>query len=178
MHAAHNTRQLTTPEPAPWAGGLSARPAAHRAATRLGRRRRLLGGERGRPLLLPPTAHEGLASGDPHFSSSLSLSLSFPAPLPQPPPHAAPPPTRTSPPLPRTSPCAQRLLARVLVEVSSGLAYLHQNEVMHRDIKTANVLLDGTQHAKVTGLVSHIDACNPHGDRPRHPDHFLGLEYV
>ena len=42
------------------------------------------------------------------------------------------------------------LLARVVAEVSSGVAYLHANGVMHRDIKTANVLLDDARHAKVT----------------------------
>ena len=35
-------------------------------------------------------------------------------------------------------------------EVASGVAYLHYNGVMHRDIKTANVLLDEARHAKVT----------------------------
>ena len=42
------------------------------------------------------------------------------------------------------------LLARIVKEVASGVAYLHYNGVMHRDIKTANVLLDESGHAKVT----------------------------
>ena len=42
------------------------------------------------------------------------------------------------------------LLARVVAEVASGVAYLHYNGVMHRDIKTANVLLDDARHAKVS----------------------------
>ena len=41
------------------------------------------------------------------------------------------------------------LAARLVNEVASGLAYLHANGVMHRDIKTANVLLDEARHAKV-----------------------------
>ena len=41
------------------------------------------------------------------------------------------------------------LLGRVVLEVASGVAYLHYNGVMHRDIKTANVLLDEARHAKV-----------------------------
>ena len=43
-----------------------------------------------------------------------------------------------------------QLLARMVVEVASGVAYLHSNGVMHRDVKTANVLLDDSRHAKVT----------------------------
>jgi len=42
------------------------------------------------------------------------------------------------------------LVARIVAEVASGVAYLHYNGVMHRDIKTANVLLDEARHAKVT----------------------------
>ena len=42
------------------------------------------------------------------------------------------------------------LLTRMVVEVASGVAYLHANGVMHRDVKTANVLLDDARHAKVT----------------------------
>ena len=41
------------------------------------------------------------------------------------------------------------LLARLVAQVASGIAYLHANGVMHRDIKTANVLLDDACHAKV-----------------------------
>ena len=36
------------------------------------------------------------------------------------------------------------------LEVAQGVAYLHQSQVIHRDIKSANVLLDAHQHAKVT----------------------------
>ena len=36
------------------------------------------------------------------------------------------------------------------MQVASGVAYLHANGVMHRDVKTANVLLDDSRHAKVT----------------------------
>ena len=42
------------------------------------------------------------------------------------------------------------LLTRIVAEVASGVAYLHANGVMHRDVKTANVLLDDSRHAKVT----------------------------
>jgi len=42
------------------------------------------------------------------------------------------------------------LISRIVAEVASGVAYLHSNGVMHRDVKTANVLLDDARHAKVT----------------------------
>ena len=42
------------------------------------------------------------------------------------------------------------LISRMVSEVASGVAYLHSNGVMHRDVKTANVLLDDSRHAKVT----------------------------
>lgn len=37
----------------------------------------------------------------------------------------------------------------IALEVASGLAYLHAQGILHRDIKTANILLDEQQHAKV-----------------------------
>ena len=35
------------------------------------------------------------------------------------------------------------------MQVASGVAYLHSHGVMHRDVKSANVLLDESRHAKV-----------------------------
>ena len=34
-------------------------------------------------------------------------------------------------------------------ETASGLAFLHSNGYMHRDVKSTNILLDGNHHAKV-----------------------------
>ena len=42
------------------------------------------------------------------------------------------------------------LLARIVAHVASGMAYLHAQDIMHRDLKTANVLLSDEAHAKVT----------------------------
>jgi len=42
-----------------------------------------------------------------------------------------------------------RQRCRIAQEAASGLAYLHRNHFMHRDVKPANVLLDGMLHAKV-----------------------------
>ena len=44
------------------------------------------------------------------------------------------------------------LLARLAFEVAAGIAYLHRYGCMHRDVKTANVLLDEMLHAKVADM--------------------------
>lgn len=33
-------------------------------------------------------------------------------------------------------------LLRVALDVSKGMNYLHQNKIIHRDLKTANLLMD------------------------------------
>ncbi|KAI9202893.1 kinase-like domain-containing protein, partial [Polychytrium aggregatum] len=39
---------------------------------------------------------------------------------------------------------------RLLYEISSGMAYLHGNNIVHGDLKSLNVLLDGSSNAIVT----------------------------
>jgi serine/threonine protein kinase len=39
---------------------------------------------------------------------------------------------------------------RLAYEIAEGLWTLHAQEILHRDLKSLNVLLDGEQHAKVT----------------------------
>jgi len=42
------------------------------------------------------------------------------------------------------------MLSRMALEVASGVSYLHDHAVIHRDVKSANVLLDEHMHAKVS----------------------------
>ena len=50
------------------------------------------------------------------------------------------------------------LQCRLLLEVTRGLAYLHENQVLHRDLKPENVLIDAQLHAKIAdfGLASRL----------------------
>ena len=41
------------------------------------------------------------------------------------------------------------LCLRLAHETAQGIAYLHRNSMLHRDIKSSNVMLDQLQHAKV-----------------------------
>ncbi|XP_055811579.1 serine/threonine-protein kinase STY46-like isoform X2 [Solanum dulcamara] len=40
-------------------------------------------------------------------------------------------------------------LLKVAIDVSKGMSYLHQNNIIHRDLKTANLLMDENQVVKV-----------------------------
>jgi len=43
----------------------------------------------------------------------------------------------------------QWLLVRIVLELARGLEYLHAKDVMHRDMKPGNVVLDRNWHAKI-----------------------------
>ncbi|TYI41189.1 hypothetical protein ES332_A01G002500v1 [Gossypium tomentosum] len=42
-----------------------------------------------------------------------------------------------------------RSLLKVAIDVSKGMSYLHQNEIIHRDLKAANLLMDENEVVKV-----------------------------
>ena len=51
---------------------------------------------------------------------------------------------------PTVSPMTAAHRKQIALEVALGLEYLHANGVVHRDIKTTNVLLDSSEHAKIS----------------------------
>lgn len=83
------------------------------------------------------------------------------APLPQQPQTTTTPdaPTRDGPALlaarrgedlARVGLSADELLRRLSSQVAEGLAFLHNSKIMHRDVKTSNVLLTADLHAKLS----------------------------
>lgn len=50
-------------------------------------------------------------------------------------------------------------LLKVAIDVSKGMNYLHQNKIIHRDLKTANLLMDENEVVKVADFgVSRVQA--------------------
>lgn len=55
-----------------------------------------------------------------------------------------------------------KLRARLLLDAAKGILFLHENEVIHRDIKTANILVDRKRRAKLCDMsfACHINSTN------------------
>ena len=62
---------------------------------------------------------------------------------------------------------------RIAQETAAGIAHLHRNDFMHRDIKTSNVLLDEALHAKVSdfGIAKRVHSLETRPATPVLGDH-------
>jgi len=54
-------------------------------------------------------------------------------------------------------------LVKVAIDVSKGMNYLHQNNIIHRDLKTANLLMDENEvraFPELTCICLHLPCLN------------------
>ncbi|GMP99736.1 hypothetical protein CsSME_00047092 [Camellia sinensis var. sinensis] len=57
---------------------------------------------------------------------------------------------------------AFRVVIQLALDLSRGLSYLHSNKIVHRDVKTENMLLDSHRTLKIADFgVARVEAQNP-----------------
>ncbi|CAK9137777.1 unnamed protein product [Ilex paraguariensis] len=55
-----------------------------------------------------------------------------------------------------------KVVMQLALELARGLSYIHSKKIVHRDIKTDNILLDKNHNVKITEFgVSRVEALNP-----------------
>ncbi|XP_038716014.1 serine/threonine-protein kinase STY13 [Tripterygium wilfordii] len=58
---------------------------------------------------------------------------------------------------------AFKVVVQLAVDLARGLSYLHSQKIVHRDVKTENMLLDKQRTLKIADFgVARIEASNPH----------------
>ncbi|PSS07798.1 Serine/threonine-protein kinase [Actinidia chinensis var. chinensis] len=57
---------------------------------------------------------------------------------------------------------AFKVVAQMALDLARGLSYLHSQKIVHRDVKTENMLLDRTRTVKIADFgVARVEASNP-----------------
>ncbi|GFS32624.1 protein kinase superfamily protein [Actinidia rufa] len=57
---------------------------------------------------------------------------------------------------------AFKVVAQMALDLARGLSYLHSQKIVHRDVKTENMLLDKTRTVKIADFgVARVEASNP-----------------
>ncbi|KAJ6405658.1 hypothetical protein OIU84_013587 [Salix udensis] len=57
---------------------------------------------------------------------------------------------------------AFKIVIQLALDLSRGLSYLHSKKIVHRDVKTENMLLDATRTLKIADFgVARVEAQNP-----------------